>query len=260
VRDRLGQDLQWKDHRFTLGEIANWRREEISGVYELAGVFTPKKEIQLVAFENGVEFLRNVVFNRLKERVYLSHPITGEDDAFFQKVQRFASSISDHYVVFDPYMVKDWSIVDAWREMINKAYEMGSDVSSQLDLTIEYSEGRKRYELDSVEVESAIKNIRFQVIDNDYKIIENCSSVVVYHPRKSISAGVMCEMVYAKSMAKMVYAYYPYEPSPFFEWYATRIFTDEDELRKYLVAESKLTGQTPLDFYVSKDGRTTEPS
>jgi hypothetical protein len=67
-------------------------------------------------------------------------------------------------------------------------------------------------------------------------------------------------MVYAKSMAKMVYAYYPYEPSPFFEWYATRIFTDEDELRNYLIAESKLTGQTPLDFYVSKDGKTAETS
>ncbi len=69
------------------------------------------------------------------------------------------------------------------------------------------------------------------------------------HPRQSISAGVMCEMVYAKSLAKLVYVYYPYEPSPFFEWYSTRIFKDEGELRDFLIKESKMTGQTPLDLY-----------
>jgi hypothetical protein len=47
----------------------------------------------------------------------------------------------------------------------------------------------------------------------------------------------------------MVYVYYPYEPSPFFEWYATRIFTEENELRDFLIKESKVTGQTPLDIY-----------
>ena len=91
--------------------------------------------------------------------------------------------------------------------------------------------------------------MRFQIIDTDYKIIENSSMVVVYHPRESVSAGVMCEMVYAKSLAKLVYVYYPYEPSPFFEWYSTRIFTDEEELRDFLIKESRLTGQTPLDIY-----------
>ena len=98
-------------------------------------------------------------------------------------------------------------------------------------------------------METAIKNLRFQIIDSDYKIIENSDMTVVYHPRKSISAGVMCEMVYAKSLAKLVYAYYPYEPSPFFEWYATRIFTDPDEMRDFLIKESKMTGQRPLDFF-----------
>jgi hypothetical protein len=73
--------------------------------------------------------------------------------------------------------------------------------------------------------------------------------VVVCHPRQSISAGVMCEMVYAKSLAKLVYVYYPYEPSPFFEWYSTRIFKDEGELRDFLIKESKMTGQTPLDLF-----------
>jgi len=146
-------------------------------------------------------------------------------------------------------MIKDWEIVEAWRSMVNKAIEEDKPRSDKLEFNMEYREGPIKQVIDSHEIESAIKNMRFQIIDNDYKIIENSSIVVVYHPRASISAGVMCEMVYAKALAKMVYVYYPYEPSPFFEWYATRIFTDENELRDFLIKESKVTGQTPLDIY-----------
>ena len=249
VRDRLSQDTQWQEHRFTLGEIANWRREEISGVYELARQFTPRKKIQLVAFENGPDFLREIVFGRGKEKVYLSHPITGEGPEFFEKITKFGESISEYYIVFDPYMIKDWNIVEAWRSAVNEAIVRGEPRPSRLRFTITYKGGEIEEELEAPELEAAIKNMRFQIIDTDYKIIENSSMVVVYHPRESVSAGVMCEMVYAKSLAKLVYVYYPYEPSPFFEWYSTRIFTDEDELRDFLIKESRLTGQTPLDIY-----------
>jgi len=253
VRERLGRDPQWREHRFTLGEIANWRREEVAGVYELAGGFTPGKEVQLVAHENGEGFLGEVIFDRRKEKVYLSHPITGEDEAFFERVRRFASAISDRYIVFDPYMIKDWNIVDAWRSMQNEARERGLERPPRFSVTTEYADGPRRYELDSAEVEAAIKNIRFQVIDTDYRIIENSSAVVVYHPRESISAGVMCEMVYARGLAKMVYAYYPHEPSPFFEWYSTRLFQDERELRDHLIRESKPPSQAALDLFASGD-------
>jgi len=256
VRERLSRDPQWGEHKFTIGEIANWRREEVSGVYELAKEFTPTKEIQLVALENGPDFLKEIIFNRRKKKVYLSHPITGEDEAFFKNVQRFASTISEHYIVFDPYMIKDWSIVEAWRTMVNEAKEKGLDIPSQFKFTIEYADGAQTCECDTAEVESAIKNIRFQIIDTDYKIIENCSAVVIDHPRESISAGVMCEMVYAKGLAKIVYAYYPYEPSPFFEWYSTRLFQDEKEFRNFLIKEAKPAGQTPLDIYTDREPRT----
>lgn len=252
ARDRLSKDVQWRDHRFTLGEIANWRREEVAGVYRLAKASTRRKEVQLVAFENGPDFLREIVYGRGKEKIYLSHPITGEGEGFFGRVTRFADSLSEYYVVFDPYMIKDWNLVDAWRSAVNEATEKGLERPKKLWFSIEYKDGPVEEELDSIEVESAIKNMRFQIIDTDYKLIENSSIVVVYHPRESISAGVMCEMVYAKSLAKLVYAYYPYEPSPFFEWYATRIFRDEGELRDFLIKESRLTGQTPLDIFSYK--------
>jgi adenylate kinase len=255
VKRRLAKDIQWQDHRFTLGEIANWRREEISGIYDLAKIFKPTREVQLVAYENGPEFLKDVIWSRGREKIYLSHPITGEDSEFFRDITKFGNSLFEYYIVFDPYMIKDWEIVEAWRAMVNEAIQKGEPRPSRLIFSMDYKEGPIQEELDSIEVEAAIKNLRFQIIDTDYKIIENSSMIVVYHPRPSISAGVMCEMVYAKALAKMVYVYYPYEPSPFFEWYATRIFTDYNELRDFLIKESKVTGQTPLDIYSGRAQR-----
>jgi hypothetical protein len=249
VRERLRSDIQWRDHTFTLGEIANWRREEIAKVYELASNFIPRREVQLIAYENGPDFLKEVVYSHGKDKVYLSHPITGEEPEFFENITRFGDSLSNYYIVFDPYMIKDWDIVEAWRDMVNRAIEKGEPRPTKLRFSMEYRDKKVEQEIDALELEAGIKNLRFQIIDNDYKIIENSQLVVVYHPRASISAGVMCEMVYAKALGKLVYVYYPYEPSPFFEWYATRIFTDEDDLRNFLIKESKLTGQTPLDIY-----------
>jgi hypothetical protein len=249
VRERLSKDVQWQDHKYTLGEIANWRREEVAGVYKLAEIYTPRKDIQLVAFENGPDFLRDLIYNPTKEKVYLSHPITGEGPDFFKNVTKFIETLSDYYILYDPILIKDWDIVEQWRDAVNNAIERNEKPPETFTFHMEYKEGVKIAEFDIQEVESAIKNLRFQIIDSDYKIIENSDLVVVYHPRKSISAGVMCEMVYAKSLAKLVYAYYPYEPSPFFEWYATRIFTDANEMREFLIKESKITGQRPLDHF-----------
>jgi len=249
VRERLSNDPQWQDHKFTLGEIANWRREEVNGVYRLADSFIPKRKIQLVAYENGPEVVRDLVYKPNKETVYLSHPITGEGPEFFKKITKFLDSLKEYYVIFDPYLIKDWDIVEQWRDAVNATIDADEEMPDTFTFRMTYRDGPMQSEFDVREVETAIKNLRFQIIDSDYKIIENSDLVVVYHPRKSISAGVMCEMVYAKSLAKLVYAYYPYEPSPFFEWYATRIFTDVDEMRDFLIKESRLTGQRPLDFF-----------
>jgi adenylate kinase len=256
VKERLEQDPQWRYHRFTLGEIANWRREEVSGIYSLARKYSPRREVQLVAYSNKAAFLKDLILNTNKLKFYLSHPITGEDEDFFLKVTKFAENLSDYYIVYDPYLIRDWEIVENWRRVLNKAIENKEARPDTVTMNMDYPEGKRTFTLNSVEVESAIKNLRFQIIDNDYRIIENSELLVVYHPRESISAGVMCEMVYAKALAKMVYAYYPYEPSPFFEWYATRIFQDENDLIDFLIKESKLIGQTPLDFYSSINEET----
>ena len=234
VRDRLSQDTQWQDHKYTLGEIANWRREEVSSVYHLAETFTPSRQIQLVAYENGPTVVRDLIYKPSKETVYLSHPITGERADFFDKITKFLDSLSEYYVLFDPYLIKDWDIVEQWRDAVNETIDSREDMPETFTFKMTYKSGLMEADFDIKEVETAIKNLRFQIIDSDYKIIENSDLVVVYHPRKSISAGVMCEMVYAKALAKLVYAYYPYEPSPFLEYYSHRIFTDSESFLDFL--------------------------
>lgn len=255
VRARLAEDVQWQDHKYTLGEIANWRREEVNSVYKLAESFIPKRNIQLVAYENDRQIIRDLIYKPSKETVYLSHPITGEGADFFKKITKFQDSLSEYYVIYDPYLIKDWDIVEQWRDAINETIDAGQEMPDTFTFNMMYKTGPVEAEFDIKEVETAIKNLRFQIIDSDYKIIENSDLTVVYHPRKSISAGVMCEMVYAKGLAKLVYAYYPYEPSPFFEWYATRIFTDADEMRDFLIKESRMTGQRPLDYFSGNQGK-----
>jgi adenylate kinase len=247
VRERLKEDPQWREHSFTLIELSQWRREEITGIYNLSRNFTPHKEFFVVAKEHGIDLLEDLIYNGHKKKVYLSHPITGEGLDFFYEVRRFAAALQPYYTVFDPYMIKDWELVEAWRTVRNEAMAKGKGLPEKIKVTIRYSDGMKKYEVDYWDIEAAINNLRAQVIDIDYKIIESSSYVVAYHPREQLSAGVLCEMVQAKGLAKFVYVFYPFEPSPFFEWYATKIFPKEDELVSFL----KETAEVVLQSYPS---------
>jgi len=245
VRERLREDPQWTEHNFTLVELSQWRREEIIGVHALTRIFTPHKDFYLVAREHGIGLLHDLIFNRQKKKVYLSHPITGESGEFFRGVQRFAEALQPYYTIFDPSMIKDWDMVETWRRVRNEAMQESKEMPEMIKVCVEYSDGLKVYELNSWDIEAAIKNIRAQIIDVDYRIIESSYCVVAYHPREQISAGVMCEMVETKSLAKFVYAYYPFEPSPFFEWYSTKIFQDKQKLIEFLKSTVDETGQEP---------------
>lgn len=234
VKDRLKADPQWGEYTFTLIELAQWRREEIMGVSNLSRSFTPYKDFYLVAMEHGVSFLQDLIFNRQKKTVYLSHPITGETGDFFKKVRDFAKALQPYYTVFDPYMIKDWEIVETWRNVQNEAIRKGINIPEKIKVSIKYTDGVREYELDSWDIVAAIEYLRAQIIDVDYKIIESSDLLVAYHPREQLSAGVMSELIKAKASAKFTYTFYPYEPSPFFEWYTTKIFTDEKSMINFL--------------------------
>jgi len=187
--------------------------------------------------------LYDLIFNRQKKKVYLSHPITGEGTGFFEKNRQFATALQPYYTIFDPHMIKDWELVETWRTVRNEAIKKGRELPKKITLTKKYRDGQRRYEVDSRDIKAAINYLRAQVIDIDYRMIESGSYLVVYHPREKISAGVLCEMIQAKALAKFVYVFYPFEPDLFFEWYATKIFSAEDEIIEFLKGTARLVDQ-----------------
>jgi len=176
-----------------------------------------------------VRILFDLIFNRQKKKAYLSYPITGVDAEKIKEEREVARELSEIFVIFDPLTIHDWAIVSAWKSIVDRRERVES-----FECTIEYVAGRKTFSCNSNEVEYAIKDIRRQTVDRDYKLIDSSDYVFVYHPRESIAAGVMCEMMHAKIEGKMVYAMYPFEPSPFFEHYANRIFTNKKEFLEFV--------------------------
>jgi len=230
VKEELGKDPEWAGHKFTLSEIAKWRREEIKGIFNFAHSFVPPRESYIIAREHDVEVLFDLVFNRKKKKIYLSYPITGVDAKTIKEERAIAQELSEYFVIFDPLTIHDWAIVARWKSIADR----GPVKAEGFDCTIEYTEGKKTFSCNSSEVEYAIKDIRRQIVDRDYRLIDSSDYVFVYHPRESISAGVMCEMMHAKIEGKMVYAMYPFEPSPFFEHYANRIFKNRKEFLEFV--------------------------
>ena len=229
VRERLALDPQWKGYTFTLSEIAKWRREEIKGIYNFAHDFIPPRKCYILAKEHPIDVFYDLVLNQEKKKVYLSYPITGVDPEKVAEARAIAKKLSASFIIFDPLTIHDWAIVNCWKETVDKKSK-----TDKFDCEVEYANEKKTFSCKASEVEYAIKDIRRQIVDRDYKLIDSSDYVFVYHPRESISAGVMCEMIHAKIEGKMVYAMYPFEPSPFFEYYANRIFKTKKEFLDFV--------------------------
>lgn len=230
VKENLSKDPEWKGHKFTFGEIARWRREEIKGVFNFAHSFVPPKKRYIIAREHDVRVLFDLIFEPDKKKVYLSYPITDVEAKKVQEARAVAKELSEFFVIFDPLTIHDWAIVRHWKRIKDETLEPPREFKCE----VQYVDEKKTFSCDASEVEHAIKDIRRQIVDRDYKMIDSCNYVFVYHPRKSISAGVMCEMMHAKIEGKMVYALYPFEPSPFFEHYANRIFKEKEEFLEFV--------------------------
>jgi adenylate kinase len=104
------------------------------------------------------------------------------------------------------------------------------------------AEGRTRLEgVTPEEIESVREDIYDQIVARDYQLIDQSDFVVVYYYVPVMSPGVLSEMTYAFSSAKEVYVVFKGPESPFFRYYSTKIFRDEDELFSFL--EGRLSGR-----------------
>ena len=232
IKERLFTDDQWKDQKYSYGSIAKWRRDCIDNIWKYSYSKDPAIKTYLVAVEHDIDVVYDLIFNPEKQTAYLSYPITGVPPEIVAEERKLAKTLSSKFVVFDPLTIKDMQLVYKWK----KIQDEGTPPVT-FECEIEYKEGTKKFECNSHEIELAIKDIRHQIVDRDYKLIEQSDCVLVYHPREAVSVGVVCEMIHGKMGGQFVYAVYPFEPSPFFEYHATRIFKTKEEFLAFLDIE-----------------------
>lgn len=233
VKKRLQGDPEWRDKEFSLEMIAKWRRSGIDRVWQIAHEFSPPIPSYIIALEHDPQVLFDLLFTN-KKKVYLSFPITRKTLGLLSKVFDFAERLSKYYVVFNPLTIYDWNIVRKWKKVVDEANKGGNPIPTRFTCVIPYRDGKRKYTCDSAEVERIVVDARHQIVSRDYKMIGSADYVIVYHPTEDISAGVMCEMVHGRREVKKVYAYYPFEPSPWFEYYADKIERNERRFFKIL--------------------------
>ncbi len=228
TKARLDASRQWKG-RLSLKELLIWRDEEIFITQTLAEY--QRKPFYIIGREQPPETLYKLMFRPEMKKIYLSFPITymRENEEKMREVQEFRDRLRENFIVFDPMTIKDLDItID-----MQKAIGEGKDA-----FTVETDAGPAEFTVE--EVKMVEKDLADQTVARDYKLINQSDYVVVYYPVKLPSPGVLNEMNYGFSNNKKVYAVYPFETSPFFEYYSTRIFRSADELISYLLEnESK---------------------
>ena len=152
-----------------------------------------------------------------KPRIYLSYHITGQED--FEDVNRLISKLEKSFICLNPYAIKDWLIVKAFDDAI----ERNEDTVS---IELSYMDGAKiNAEIPLDEAKEAIDLIRSQIVERDLDIIASVHATVVYHKSKEPSYGVMVEVFHSSVVVQRpVYVLYPFKirPSPFFEHYIVK--------------------------------------
>ncbi|MEM2922530.1 MAG: hypothetical protein QXF26_09485, partial [Candidatus Bathyarchaeia archaeon] len=87
-----------------------------------------------------------------------------------------------------------------------------------------------------------LRNIREsiydQIVARDYQLIDQSDLLVVYYQIQVMSPGVLSEMSYGFSNNKDVFVVFKGPESPFFHYYSTRIFRDEEEILNFLTGGS----------------------
>ncbi len=212
IRRRLEETEQWRG-RLQLWEILVWRDEEFFITNMLAEYY--RKPHYLIAREDPPDILFNLMFRPDCKKAYLSYPITAiekDQPERLEETQRFLTELRKHLVVFDPLAIK------------------------------ELERARRLYEKQDVEIDAEIMRIlEDQTVARDYQFIDQSDMVIVYYPVREPSPGVLSELIYGFSHDKEVYMVFPYQISPFLQFYCTKIFSRGEDLIDYL-QESGIIG------------------
>lgn len=201
IRRRLDETEQWRG-KLQLWEILVWRDEESFITKILAQYY--RKPHYVVAREEPPESFFNLMFRPSAKKAYLSYPITAiekEQPEKLEEAQRFLAKLRKYLIVFDPLAMTE---LERARRLHETQHEsVTPDMMRMLD---------------------------DQTVARDYQFIDQSDMVIVYYPVKEPSPGVLSELIYGFTHDKEVYMVFPYEISPFLQFYCTKIFRTGDEL------------------------------
>lgn len=208
MRARLESSQQWRG-RLSLKDMLVWRDEETFLTKSIADF--QGKPFFVIPASQPPETLYRLMSDHRAPKAYLSYPMThvgeGAED-LRSRLRDFVSRLrSRGLIVFDPGEVEDLE-----------------------------GEGLEPEELEAVK-----EDIYDQTVARDYQLIDQSDFVIVYYYVPVMSPGVLSEMTYAFSNAKDVYVVFRGPESPFFRYYSTRIFKDEDELFEHLSSRGILS-------------------
>jgi len=186
IYHRIQTNNQWSG-KLNLKEIVVWRDEE-AVLTELMANYQ-SKPFYLLPFEEPLETLFGIIEG--KKRAYLSYPITHMDkslDEWLKEKDKQRDTLRRKLVVFDPRDIKDVEFIasaaEAKREGRKKVdYQLRSDAIS----------------VDCDEVLRIEDDVKFQTVQRDFKIIDQCHMVVALYPQSVKSQGVADELKYGST-------------------------------------------------------------
>jgi adenylate kinase len=228
-----------------------------------------RKPHYLIGRRQGPETLHRLISAPRTTTTYLSYPMTHlQGEELLSRLEAFRQRLRQRVIVFDPAAVDDFTMdVDAPVGFSDGSVQAGAIGATLASTKLEgdvpegaasigafggvggpaSKTGRARdlildarppgeHGLARPENPENLEHIDGQIVDRDYKLIEQSQTVVVYYPTTTLSAGVICEMKEAIHRGKRVYALWLPEspPSPFFTRYCTRWFREEEALFAYL--------------------------
>jgi len=231
VKVNLDEDPHSRFSDIKFPEILQWRQREIQATSRWAKMF--KKEHIVIARNEPVEVLYRVLFTE-KKKIYFSYPMSYVSDREMNNARKLIKKLRGMgYIIFDPGSIDDAQYV--------------SELHGQLKV--------KKGIVTKQELPHVARVVGEHTVDVDHKLIEQSDMVVVRYPSVEynkfivekdkvapaiyvpLSAGVICEMVKGYSAGKKVFAVWlpkGVEPSPFFRYHCTKLFTAEPELLDHL--------------------------
>ena len=194
-------------------DLLIWREEEQFFTEEMARIH--RKSQILLPRTIGLEALYRLLFEPGCRRAYLSYPMQHVAPGEQRGLAAFKAQLAQQYVVFDPADVND-----ALTEGL-----LSTDGSTGVGVG-----------LGPVPDSRLQQHIADQIVERDYKLIEQSEAVVVFYDVAVPSPGVISEMKFGLENGKQVFGVWlpSSQPSVFFTRYCSTWFRSPDELFAYL--------------------------